>query len=84
MIEVVSSWFLVKGNDHPHFHTRFVIGIIFTALFYSIHSTAVIPVNLKTGYESTVLSHGESVQKSAEIIGARTSKKTTPLRNFCL
>jgi hypothetical protein len=29
IIELFSSWFLVKGDNHCHFHTHFVIGIIF-------------------------------------------------------
>jgi hypothetical protein len=33
MIELLSSWFLVKGNDHRHFHIRFVILIIFYGYF---------------------------------------------------
>jgi hypothetical protein len=28
MIELFSTWFLVEGNGHRHFHIRFVIGII--------------------------------------------------------
>jgi hypothetical protein len=56
IIEVLSSCVLEKGNDHCHLHTGFVIGIIFLPLIYSIESTAVIPVNLNIGYESTVLS----------------------------
>ena len=55
-IEVFSIWFLEKGDDHCHLHIGFVIGFIFLRLIYSIESTAVIPVNLKIGYESTVLS----------------------------
>jgi hypothetical protein len=40
----------------------------FLRLFYLIESTAVIPAHLKIGYESTVLSRGERVQKSLEIV----------------
>jgi hypothetical protein len=56
IIEVFSIGFLEKGDYHCHLHIGFVIGIIFLLLIYSIESTAVIPVNLKIGYESTVLS----------------------------
>ncbi len=60
IIEVLSSCVLEKGDDHCHLHIVSVIGIIFLRLIYSIESTAVIPVNLKIGYESTVLSRGET------------------------
>jgi hypothetical protein len=33
MIEVFSSWFLVNGYDHRHFHIRSVIGIILYGYF---------------------------------------------------
>jgi hypothetical protein len=56
IIEVLSIGFLEKEDNHCHLHIRFVIGIIVLRRFYSIESTAVIPVNLKIGYESTVLS----------------------------
>jgi hypothetical protein len=32
MIELFSSWLLVKGNDHCHFRIRFVSEITFTAI----------------------------------------------------
>jgi hypothetical protein len=48
--------------SHPFCHWNYSL-----RLFYSIESTAVIPVNLKIVDESTVLSRGELVQKSAEI-----------------
>jgi hypothetical protein len=56
MVEVFSIGFLEKEDDHCHFHIGFVIGIIVLQRFYSIESTEEIPVNLKIGYESTVLS----------------------------
>jgi hypothetical protein len=49
--------------SHPFRHWNYL-----SLLFYSIENTVVIPVNLKVGYESTVLSRGERVQKSAEIL----------------
>ena len=64
IIEVFSSCVLEKGDDHCHLHIGFVIGISFLRLFYSIESPAVIPINLKIGDESTVLSRGERVQKA--------------------
>jgi hypothetical protein len=63
IIELFSSWFLVKGDDRRHLHIHFVNGNYFSRLFFSIENTVVIPVNLKIGYESTVLSRGERVQK---------------------
>jgi hypothetical protein len=33
MIELFSSWFLVKSDNHRHFHIRFVIGIILYGYF---------------------------------------------------
>jgi hypothetical protein len=33
MIELFSIWFLVKGNDHCHFHICSVIGLIFCGYF---------------------------------------------------
>jgi hypothetical protein len=41
--------------SHPCRHWNY-----FLRLFYSIENAVVIPVNLKIGYESTVLSHGET------------------------
>jgi hypothetical protein len=32
MIELFSSWLLVKGNDYCHFRIRFVSEITFTAI----------------------------------------------------
>jgi hypothetical protein len=56
IIEVFSIGFLEKGDDHCHLHIGFVIGIIFIWLIYSIESTAIITINLKIGYEFTMLS----------------------------
>jgi hypothetical protein len=60
-IQVFSSRHLVNSNNHRHFHIRFVIRIIF-------YCTMVIPVNFKIGYEFTLLSCGERVQKRAKIV----------------
>jgi hypothetical protein len=63
MIELFPCCFLLKGDDHRHFHIRFVIfrhWNYLVRLFYSIENTVVIPVNLKLGYESTVLCRDET------------------------
>jgi hypothetical protein len=53
-----------EGRGSSSFSHPFVIGIIFYGC-YSIENTVFIPVNLKVGYESTVLSRGETRQNQS-------------------
>jgi hypothetical protein len=58
--------------SHPFCHWNY-----FLRLFYLIENTVVIPVtNLKIGYEFTVLSLGERVEKSAEAVQNRANLLT--------